>query len=366
MKIIITKQQYKKLVYNLLDTVTGGKLIVSEDRKETIGYANVFNSYGDVVMNIFDMKGYGRSKGCKKDLALDSDFVIELENYVPYFKHKIFSKVLVDYVYNKTGVKCDCVDYPKDYKKEDPNLDHGYFDSRFVYNVKKKKRIGESSNERKSLDEIIYNFLEDDYYPDYNWGPELFDFYKNDVEEYGSHTFYINDDESYTYYKDGVLEIMPSVSEKLDEWFNDSWMPVFKKWFEEHSGLKVKKIVTMDGVVKLNESINKNKKLLNGIIGFDFTDRIKQITSTYDVPMSFDDGVGNSTSINRWLNYWGPMYLVNINGKNYLYQDRGDFEMFIDEEGYDYVDNEIPEKLGIDILGLRFSDIIDMYFNEEE
>jgi hypothetical protein len=258
MKIIITKQQYKKLVYNLLDSVTGGELVVSENRRETIGYVHVYNSYGETVMNIFDMKGYGRNKGCKKDLALESDFVIELENYVPYFKHKIFSKVLVDYVYDKTGEKCDCVDYPKDFKKGDPNLDNGYFDSRFAYNVKKKKRIHfESIDERQSLDEIIYNFLEDDYYPDYNWGPELFDFYKNDVEEYGSATFYINDNEEYTYYNDGTLEIMRNISERLDSWFNDSWKPVFKKWFEEHSGLEVKRIVTMDGVTTLNESTNR-------------------------------------------------------------------------------------------------------------
>ena len=364
MKIIITKKQYKSLVYNLLDTVTGGELIVSGDRKETYGYVNVFNSYGDVVMNIFDMKGYGRNKGCKKDLALESDFVIELENYVPYFKHKIFSKVLVDYVYDKTGVKCDCVDYPKDYK-EDPMQDYGYFDSRFAYNVKKKKRIKESVDNRQSLDEIIYNFLEDDFYPDYNWGPELFNFYKEEVEEYGSHTFYINDDESYTFYKDGVLEIMPFVSEKLDEWFNDSWMPVFKSWFEEHSGLKVKKIVTMDGVVKLNESINKNKKLINDIIGFDFTGRIKQIASTYDVPMSFDDCLYGE-SIKRYLNFWGPMYLVDFGWIKMLYQDRGEFEWFMDERCNDFVDNEIPEDIGISIMGLRFSDIIDMYFKEEE
>ena len=115
----------------------------------------------------------------------------------------------------------------------------------------------------------------------------------------------------------------------------------------------------------IEESIDKNKKLLNGIIGFDFTGRIEQITSSYDVPMIFDDGIGPST-INMYLNYWGPMYLFELDGVKYLYQDRGDFEMFIDEEGYDYVDNEIPEKLGIDILGLRFSDIVDMYFKEEE
>jgi hypothetical protein len=59
------------------------------------------------------------------------------------------------------------------------------------------------------------------------------------------------------------------------------------------------------------------------------------------------------------------MYLVNIDGKNYLYQDRGDFEMFIDEEGY-WNKDEIPEKLGIGVLGLRFSDILDMFYNEGE
>jgi hypothetical protein len=293
--------------------------------------------------------------------------VIELENYVPYFKHKIFSKVLVDYVYDKTGEKCDCVDYPKDYKKGDPNSDYGYFDSRFAYNVKKKKRIHfESIDERQSLDEIIYNFLEDDYYPDYNWGPELFDFYKNDVEEYGSATFYINDSEGYVYYDDGTLEIMPWVCEKLNEYFNDSWYPTFKGWFEENSGLVVSRIIdSTNNNVLLSESTDKNKKLINGIVGFDFSNRITQITSSYDVPMVFDDCIGGGM-INRYLNFWGPMYLFSLRGSKILYQDRGDFEWFMYDDCIEYVDNEIPEKLGISIMGLRFSDIINMYFTEEE
>ena len=49
-----------------------------------------------------------------------------------------------------------------------------------------------------------------------------------------------------------------------------------------------------------------------------------------------------------------------------IYQDRGEFEFFMDEGCWEYVDDEIPEKLGIAILGLRFSDIVDMYFKEEE
>jgi hypothetical protein len=39
--------------------------------------------------------------------------------------------------------------------------------------------------------------------------------------------------------------------------------------------------------------------------------------------------------------------------------------MFIDQEGFDYTDNEIPEKLGIAEMGFTFSDILDMYFEDE-
>jgi hypothetical protein len=207
--------------------------------------------------------------------------------------------------------------------------------------------------------------LEDDYYPDYNWGPELFDFYKNDVEEYGSATFYINDSEGYVYYDDGTLEIMPWVCEKLNEYFNDSWYPTFKGWFEENSGLVVSRIIdSTNNNVLLSESTDKNKKLINGIVGFDFSNRITQITSSYDVPMVFDDCIGGGM-INRYLNFWGPMYLFSLRGSKILYQDRGDFEWFMYDDCIEYVDNEIPEKLGISIMGLRFSDIINMYFNEE-
>jgi hypothetical protein len=116
-------------------------------------------------------------------------------------------------------------------------------------------------------------------------------------------------------------------------------------------------------VAPLLESNERTKRFLKNN-GIDFAGRIKQITSSHDVPMEFDDGIAPST-IRMWLNYWGPMYLVNIDGNDYLYQDRGDFEMFLDEEGVDYVDNEIPEKLGIAEMGFRFSDILDLYFEED-
>jgi hypothetical protein len=117
--------------------------------------------------------------------------------------------------------------------------------------------------------------------------------------------------------------------------------------------------------VYLLENLEKKKRLLNKIIGVDFTGKIKKITSSKDVPSDFDEGVG-PVLIDQFIHYWGPMYLFKYYGKKYLYQGRDEYEMFIDEDGYDYVDGEILEHLGIDVTGLKFSDIIDIYSNEGE
>jgi hypothetical protein len=374
MKIIITKSQYKSLITNLLDILLGKISLLSAEQKylsnrDKSDFHSVLDEFGNEVMAIW-ISG-PKNKGCKYDLTLDSTFMENMEKYFPHYKHKLFSKVLVDYVYKHTGIKCDCVQYDYGFEIKSTIDDEGeeytvdlYNTKR--YNVKKKKKIGESLTERSNLENIIYSFLKDDFYPDYDWGPELFDFYDEEVRVYGSTTFHIDDSEAYIYYDDGTLEIMPWVCEKLNEYFNDSWYSVFKSWFEKNSGLKVDRIVdSTNNNELLQESVDKNKKFLKDSFGIDFSDRIQQITSTYDVPMSFDDSIG-SDMIKRYLNFWGPIYLFELDGVKYLYQDRGDFEWFVDEEGYDYVDNEIPEKLGIGILGLKFSDIIDMYFEEEE
>ena len=120
----------------------------------------------------------------------------------------------------------------------------------------------------------------------------------------------------------------------------------------------------------LNENLDKNKKFLIKVMGQDFTGKIKEVKDPYDVPMEFGELIGPDY-IRRVLNYFGPMHLVDIDGKKYLYQYRtdeedGDFEWFHDEHGFNYVDGEIPEQLGISDMGLRFKDIIDMFYNEGE
>ena len=114
----------------------------------------------------------------------------------------------------------------------------------------------------------------------------------------------------------------------------------------------------------IDESYGKEKNFLKDNFGFDFSGKIKQITSSYDVPWVFDSCL-SAASITLYLNRLGPMYLFELDGVKYLYQDRGDFEWFMSDGCWEYVDNEIPEQLGIAEMGFTFSDILNMYFEED-
>jgi hypothetical protein len=99
------------------------------------------------------------------------------------------------------------------------------------------------------LDNVVYEFLDGEYYPDYGWEP---DFYRNEIKQSDTITFYINDIEKYYYYADGTLLVNPSVCKDLDIWFSDGWKIPFKKWFEKNSGLEVSAMVTNGRWVNFN------------------------------------------------------------------------------------------------------------------
>jgi hypothetical protein len=116
----------------------------------------------------------------------------------------------------------------------------------------------------------------------------------------------------------------------------------------------------------LKEDVDKDKKFLTSVMGVDFTGNIQQVTSLYDIPYNFyRKGIFTMPDVASYLNRFGPMYIIELYGRKFIYQDRGRYESFISEDGIVYED-KIPEQLGIDIMGLRFSDIIDIYFNEED
>jgi len=98
-------------------------------------------------------------------------------------------------------------------------------------------------------EEVILNYLDKAVYPDYGWGPELHEFYKDEVDEYGGHDFYINYGVGYSYlgaYGEYeymyLLLIQPWLGEQLNSLFGSRWKPIFKEWFEKNSGLEVRKM----------------------------------------------------------------------------------------------------------------------------
>jgi hypothetical protein len=112
------------------------------------------------------------------------------------------------------------------------------------------------------LERAIISYLDENFYPDYGWtNPDV---YQRDIEQYGDVNFYINDQDSYIYYgcnanggpedeffagyghlnhyKCPLLSIYPRVGQQLSNYFGDMWKPIFKKWFEEKTGLTVNQI----------------------------------------------------------------------------------------------------------------------------
>jgi hypothetical protein len=104
----------------------------------------------------------------------------------------------------------------------------------------------------EELDEFIYKYLKENLYPDYNWSPEdepLKQQIKRNIKSYGTQTFYIDDVDAYSYFGewDGydylyLLSINRWVVNELTSIFGDKWIPTFKRWFEDNSGLEVREI----------------------------------------------------------------------------------------------------------------------------
>ena len=146
MKILISKEQYRILVLKLLETLFGDLSITTAEEKQRLGhgdsdYHDIFDKYGDEIANIW-IKGGIRNKGCKRDLTLTVEATEQMENFIHYYKHKMFSKILIEYVYNHTGIKCDCTQYEYDFKRTNvDDDDDGTYSKTKKYNVKKKKKI---------------------------------------------------------------------------------------------------------------------------------------------------------------------------------------------------------------------------------
>jgi len=92
------------------------------------------------------------------------------------------------------------------------------------------------------IESVIREYLDDNYYPDYGWlEPEV---YKEEFENWDEIYFEVNDHARYKYVS-GKLTV--GQSPDLDGYFGKLWRPVFIKWFEEHTGLKVHEFKVIEG-----------------------------------------------------------------------------------------------------------------------
>ena len=210
--------------------------------------------------------------------------------------------------------------------------------------------IKKTNPTEKEIDEMITCYLDQNLYPDYNWGPDLFDFYKNEVKTYGFVDFYINDDVAYIYWandKGRTPNSIEFVDEPLikfmNKTFNKRWIGPFKKWFEKNSDLKVNDIyLATSSDTPENLSLNENskpkhvkdKETFQYMVDF-IIEEMKEICNKQDADnvedlISFDacDFLQSKTKIEvTSFDYYNerPRILIHIKYLNTRYMDEEPF-----------------------------------------
>ena len=132
MNVVITKLQYQKIVFNLLDVLYGPNISFKKDED----IFEILSGDGEEIFRLYTKEG--RSKGCKKDLLVLSKAMEEIESYVPptVLRKKLFAKTVLSYVNEKTGLDIDCIEF----WYETFTYDGVKHEDKYNFNVKKNKK----------------------------------------------------------------------------------------------------------------------------------------------------------------------------------------------------------------------------------
>jgi hypothetical protein len=96
----------------------------------------------------------------------------------------------------------------------------------------------------------------------------------------------------------------------------------------------------------------------------DLSNKIQIVTNKWELPMELDRII-TTDMLNRYLNHYGPMFVITTRKNMYLVQNRGkDGWMIVNQNDYQVSDLDIMKELGIESLGLSVGDLIDEYFQE--
>ena len=132
MKVVITKLQYQKIVFNLLDVLYGPKISFKKDED----IFEILSGDGEEIFRLYTKDG--RSKGCKRDMLVLTKTIEEIEMYFPpaVLRKKLFSKTIISYVNEKTNLDIDCIDFAYEIYDNDDT----YYETKYRFNVKKNKK----------------------------------------------------------------------------------------------------------------------------------------------------------------------------------------------------------------------------------
>ena len=116
MKYQITKQQYSKLVYKLIDVFfKDAEFTIDEDEYEGYVTYDIIVG-GEEVAWVTPKHSNHTTKGCEHELVIYDTTISKITNFAPIFKKKVFSKILTKYFSDIIGVDIDCIYF--DYKGE--------------------------------------------------------------------------------------------------------------------------------------------------------------------------------------------------------------------------------------------------------
>jgi hypothetical protein len=105
------------------------------------------------------------------------------------------------------------------------------------------------------------------------------------------------------------------------------------------------------------------KRIIQKNFGLDLTDNISIVTSKWELPFEFDAFM-SAYSLNRSLNTYGPMFVIQTPKNIYLGQERENGWEIVDKGDRVVEDYQIMKELGIHGLGLSAGDLINAYIEE--
>lgn len=136
-------------------------------------------------------------------------------------------------------------------------------------------------------------------------------------------------------------------------------------------GLEIPLELIIDFFTSDEEKENLTENIKNFIekkLKIDLNDRIQLLTSTESVPQEFTNRYLSKSQYRRAMNSYGPFYLIKGNGMDFLVQPRSEEwgEKWIGRTSEDEPANEslVLSNLGLDVLGVSLSKLIDLYLDE--